>query len=406
MKKLFGFTILAAAMILVLSCQKKPAAPVVSSPASNHVALKAASPPAPSPLVTVNFGPGSKEFWPFLGTDFSGTPQDPINLIFVGKADPRAIRAALLALDGDRTSVGLPNVPPFNFTWSDNPSGDVETAYGTDIGWTGGPIQLACGPYGPIRFHLRLFDIGGWTVANAHFEVQIPGLSDHQVLSWELAERLVVADFIRSGLLDPDVPMMPTGQINPAPFREIPAQIYNLLPEDLKALIGGPPGQVSDPVPIPTDGHATILNLAQSAEGEPMVARRTFTIEFNQVIPKPFCSSGPFDYLYINGPVVFSQQVVMTPSGNYISQFQARGHLNLTPVDPTTNPPTPIGETYQALVLENHKGILTDQKTLASSFKMQLEIPPTGPFRGQLMVKLNVAMGGPYDYSIEVNCEP
>ncbi len=406
MKKLFTFTLLAALLAFVSGCQKKSAAPEPVPGTAFSSSFKPASPPAPSPLVTVNFGLDSKEFWPFLGTNFYGLPQDPINLIFVGKADPRAIRAALLALDGDRSVLGLPNVPPFNFTWSDNPSGDVETAYGTDVGWIGGPVQLACGPYGPLRFHLRLYDIGGWTVGNAHFELQLPGVDQHQVLSWELAESLVIGDFMRSGLLDQDVPILTTAQINPAPFREIPAEYYNLMPEDLKGLIGGPAGNVSNPVPIATDGHAAILNLAGSEEGEPMVARQTFTIEFNQFIPKPFCASGPYDYLYVSGPVVFSQQVIMTPSGNYISQFQARGHLDLTPVDVTKNPPEPAGETYQAVVLENHKGILTDQKTLASSFQMRIEIPPAGPFHGQLLVRLNIAVGGPYDFSAEIKCEP
>ncbi len=406
MKKFLVFLVLTALMAFVSSCQKKSAAPEPVPTAANPSSFKSASPPAPSPLVTVNFGAASKEFWPFLGTNFYGLPQDPINLIFVGKADPRAIRAALLALDGDRSVLGLPNVPPFNFTWSDNPSGDVETAYGTDVGWIGGPVQLACGPYGPIRFHLRLYDIGGWTVGNAHFEVQLPGVDQHQVLSWELAESLVIGDFIRSGLLDPNVPIFTTGQINPVPFRKIPPEYYNPLPEDLKWLIRGPQGNVSDSVPILTDGHAAILNLAHLAEIEPMASRQTFTIDFNQYIPKPFCASGPYDYLYVSGPVVFSQEVVMTPGGSYISQFRARGHLDLTPVDITQNPPAPIGKTYQAVVLENHKGILTDQKTLASSFQMRIEIPPAGPFHGQLMVRLNVAMGGPYDYSVEVNCEP
>ncbi|MCI0405861.1 MAG: hypothetical protein L0Z48_06675 [candidate division Zixibacteria bacterium] len=406
MKRVFLFVVLAASMMLISSCQKKSTAPQPAPSASHPSLFKPASPPAPSPLVTVTFGPDSKEFWPFLGTNFSGAPQDPINLIFVGQADPRAIRAALLALDGDRSSVGLPNVPPFNFTWSDNTSGEEQTGYGSQSGWVGSAIQLACGPFGPIRFHLRLFDIGDWTLGNAHFELQVPGTTEHQVLSWELAEQLVVADFVRSGLLDPGVPMMTTGLINPAPFREIPAFIYNGLPEDLKALIGGPPGSVVNPVPIGTDGDATILNLAQTAAGEPGVARQNFTIEFNQVIPKPFCASGPFDFLLVQGPVDFTQTTVLASNGSYVSQFQAQGHLDLTPVDPTTNPPAPIGETYQAVVIENHKGIVTDQKTLTSSFQMQLEIPPAGPFRGQLLVRLNVGKGGPYDYSLEVNCEP
>jgi len=49
-------------------------------------------------MVSVNVGSHSLSFWPYTGTDFTGTPQDPINLIFYGEADPRDLRAALMAL--------------------------------------------------------------------------------------------------------------------------------------------------------------------------------------------------------------------------------------------------------------------------------------------------------------------
>ena len=60
-----------------------------------------------------------------------------------------------------------------------------------------------CGTYGPIRFHLRLVKLGALTIGNAHFEVLIPGTTDHQVLSWELAEQLVTYDLARTGLSAP-----------------------------------------------------------------------------------------------------------------------------------------------------------------------------------------------------------
>src|SRR6185503_18651841 len=113
-------------------------------------------------------------------------------------------------------------------------------------------VQLQCGTYGPIRFHIRLFPQGEWTIANAHFELLIPGTADHQVLSWELGEKLVVADFARSGLLGA-APAQLAG-LNPAPgYRSIPAVIYNGMPAQLKQIIGGP-AQTSTDVPIGTDG--------------------------------------------------------------------------------------------------------------------------------------------------------
>jgi hypothetical protein len=325
-------------------------------------------------------------FWPFTGTDFSGNPQDPINLIVIGQADPRALRAALI-FQG----------------WTDA-IGGVQTGYGLPEGWVENPIQMQLGDYAPVRFHVRFFDVGDFTLGGSHFEVLIPGTTDHQVLSWELAEGKVALDLSASGLLDPTAPFFPSGPINPSPYGEIPAVIYNGLADDIIALIGGPPKPVSAPVPQANDGSATVLNFAASVDGGHIVATQEFVIDFNQVIPKPFCASGPLDFLLVQGPVKLRQRVVFTPSGNFISQFHANGHLELTPVNPATTPPTPIGKTYRSQVNEHHKGVLTDNVSLASSFQMFIEIPPKGPFRGQLLVKLKVGPGESSQFSMKIKC--
>lgn len=360
---------------------------------------------APSGLVTATLGEGSVEFWPFTGHDFSGTPSDPVNLIFAGHADPRALRAALMMLDGNRTALGFPDVFPFNCAWKDA-IGGMQTSYVSGVGWVGSAIQLECGDYGPVRFHLRLFGAGAWTIANAHFEVLIPGTTEHQVLSWELAEQLVLADFVRSGLLDPALPLGAAGAINPAPFREIPAVIYNGLPVELRGAIGGPLGNVADPVPIGSDGQATILNVAGEVEGQPLVARQDFVITFDQVIPKPFCVTQPGEFLYVNGPVRLRQHVVLTASGTFRSQFHALGHLDLTPVDVSSGTPVPVGETYRAHVVEHHKGVVTDEVTLVSSLQLQAELPPAGDERGRLEVRLQVGPGASSRHAIDERCAP
>jgi hypothetical protein len=107
MKTLSHVTWLVAAFgLLFCGCEKSPSP--IGNPLSEQngqsvptraSALKTAE-TIPSPLVTVNVGGSALEFWPFTGVDFSGTPQDPINLIFAGQTDPRALRAALLFLDG------------------------------------------------------------------------------------------------------------------------------------------------------------------------------------------------------------------------------------------------------------------------------------------------------------------
>jgi hypothetical protein len=325
----------------------------------------------PAGLVTVSLGDQSLEFWPYTGENFTGTAQDPINLIFYGKADPREIMAALMSLDGNRTDFGFPDEPPFNQTWQDA-VGFVQTTYGTGYGWVAGAVQLACGDYGPIRFHIRLFRMGIWTVGNAHFEVLIEGTSDHQVLSWELAEQLVIADFMRSGLLDGAMPVIPVGQINQGPFRGIPWYIYNELPQALKDIVGGPE-TVSDSAMIPSDGQAVILNLANSVPVQADSRSSEFDINYSITMPKPFCASGEYDLVNVQGPVHLVQKVWLTDSHIYHMTFHAQGQLFVTPINGQTGEPS--GETYIANVREKYLAFLSDKDARAESMLFQIMIP-------------------------------
>ena len=355
--------------------------------------------PTPSPLVTVNFGSGDMTFWPFAGNNFSGVGQDPVNLIFVGKCDPREIRAALMSLEADRT--GFPPMPPFNSKWQDA-IGDIETAYGGPQGWSGSAIQLACGEYQPLRFHLRLFRVGEWTLANAHLDLLIPGTTDHQVISWEVPEQFVVADFIRSGLLDPDVPMMTTDKINPSPFRTIPAIIYNGLPVELRVLIGGPTNDVTDDVPIGTDGRAVVLNLAKKVPVRHGTFVQDFIINFDQVIPKPLCASGPLDYLYVKGPVHLHQVSRQMPTGLYSVLFVANGELTVTPVNPQTKEPT--GPSMNAIVKERHGSALGDKYFSASGTKYQRLGERSKPVSGEYFSRLFITSIGNNGFEEILHC--
>ena len=392
---------LAVAFILLWSgaCDEHPTtAPAATTPKASAARMGA---PAPSPLVPVALSGQTLQLWPFSGFGF-GQPSDPVSLIWTGNSDLRALRAALLFLDGDRTAFGFPSAFPFNCTWHDEPEVQPEVAYTTASGWVGSPIELECGTYDQARLHLRFFDVGGATVGGAPFEVYIPGTLEHQTISWELAEQMVVVDFLRSGLLDPSLPLFTTDQINPSPFGTIPAVIYNGVPVGLRQAIGGPLGDVTDAVPIPNDGHATVLNLSASVSGQPLVAHRRFVEPFDQVIPQPFCGPGPDAFLYVNGPVTLDQQVVFTPSGNYLSHFHAVGHLDVTPVDPTTG--GPIGATYRAVVLEDHKGILTDAVTLETFLTLRITLPPSAPFHGRLEFAFAVGPAGVTRSTASVRC--
>jgi hypothetical protein len=355
----------------------------------------------PTPLVTVTAGPRSVQFWPFTGTDVAGAASDPVNLLFPGQGDARVIRDVLIALSGDRTAFGMPDVEPFNCTWADA-IGANQTAWTADAGWVGSAIQLECGEYGPMRFHIRLFPAGDWTLANAHFEVLIPGTQAHEVLSWERAETLVMIDFIRSGMLTAP-PSQTIDQINPSPYRGINPLVYNGLPLALRGALGLPLADQVAPVPIPNDGFATILHTAAPDSRQPMVLLNDYVLQFDQVIPKPFCAAGPFDYLYVNGPIRFSQRVIVSGSGNYISQFHGQGRLELTPVNPLTSPPTPIGATFHALVNEHYRNIVTDRTTMVSNLQFQIMLPPTAPFRGRLNVSLSVGPAGA-SYTLDITC--
>ncbi|MEP6689470.1 MAG: hypothetical protein ABJC36_14060 [Gemmatimonadales bacterium] len=362
-------------------------------------ALRASVPPAD--LVTIVAGAASLSLWPYTGADFSGTAQDPINLVFTGRADPRAVRSALFALSGDRTTAGLPNVAPFNCTWTDA-IGDLQTAWNASSGWVGSALQLACGSFGPIRIHVRLFQAGAVTLGNAHFELLIPGTTDHQVLSWELAEQLVTIDMVRSGLLA--APPGSSGVINGAPgFRQIPAQIYNLLPADLKAVIGGPAGTVGSAVGIATNGSASVFDLGGTAPAAGGTEQR-FTVAFDQIIPRPFCASGPGDYLQVRGPVDLSKVVRLDGAGGLHSEFEASGRLRLTPVDPATGSPT--GPSYEAEVKDHQVTRFDDRGGEVTGMAMQMELPQNVAGRGRKTVRLKVGPGGVTQFDLDVVCHP
>lgn len=357
---------------------------------------KAAGAPAPAGLQTVSAGADQLVFSPFTGTDLGTPAQDPINLIFRGKADPRALRAALLRLDGNRTAFGMPDQFPFNCVWSDA-FGDMQTGYATTRGWTGSVIQLQCGTYGPIRFHIRLFPAGDWTIANAHFEVLIPGTADHQVLSWEIAEQLVVADFVRSGLLGAAPQKTPS--INPAPgYREIPSVIYNGLPAELKFMIGGPQQNVTAGVPIGTDGTATILTLAGAA---PLVAEtraEPTTLAYNQVIPRPYCSAGPLDYILVEGPVSLSKTMTQTAGGNFLEELRAYAELQVTPINPVTGV---RGATGSVIVDDAHHIVFGDHTLEVNSQTSRRETRGDGT---KTSLETKLLLGGRDSYSRDEKC--
>ncbi len=321
----------------------------------------------PGELVTVDFLEQSLTFYPYAATQLDEIAESPVNLVFFGEVDPVQIRSALLALDGDRSAFGFPSAYPFNQVWTDALGGSVGTTWVEGEGWVSSVIQLTIGNYETLRFHLRLYRTvtDGWTLGSAEFEVMIPGTADHQVLHWEMAEQIVIADLMRSGLLDTTVPMMSTGLINQSGgFGEIPTEIYNLLPPELTEMIGPPP-PVDNPVPIPSDGEGTILHLAQPA---PLVSgefTNSITIDYDQYVPRPFCSSDPYDWLYVTGPVTFNLWVNVDDDGNYRYRSSYEGTLDALPIDMENG--QPCGEIFPANVGDRQRGFLNHNGAFLSS---------------------------------------
>ncbi|MGE5179976.1 MAG: hypothetical protein ACM3PF_12885 [Bacteroidota bacterium] len=357
-------TLLAAAALLS-GCSRKnaPLADNVVGPSlAGRSAVEGATtiqihPVAPSPLANVTVEGTTLSLWPYTGASFDPAfdpidSRDPMNLIFVGDVDPLKIREVLLGLDGDRTSFGFPNAFPFNERWADA-HGSAQTAYADPAGWVGSVVQLRLGQYGPVRIHLRLFrtgapfgDTGTWTVGGVHFELMIPGTAQHQALAWNIARDVVTADLARSGFLV--APPSMTGEIYSAPtYRTIPGFIWDQLPPELKAL-GGPD--------IPSDGKAAVFHLEGTPAPKAGTFTQQFTIPFAQMIPKPFCDSGPYDMVYVEGPLDLSASATVDADGRYTMDTRYTGKLTITPMNVTVNPPVPAGTPYTAMVSEIQTG--------------------------------------------------
>src|SRR5256714_15021929 len=106
-------TALVLLLMLATACAERPSAPTAPSMEPSRIAFDAsARAPAPTPLVTVQLPTQTVSLWPFTGFGF-GVQSDPVNLILIGQADSRSLRAPLLLLDCDRTALRLPGLLSF-----------------------------------------------------------------------------------------------------------------------------------------------------------------------------------------------------------------------------------------------------------------------------------------------------
>jgi hypothetical protein len=275
-----------------------------------------------------------------------------------------------------------------------------------NAGWDGSVIQLTLGVYGPLRVHLRLFrtadpfGAGGiWTMGAAHFELQIPGTTEHQVLSWEWAQNVVMIDMIRSGLIDPSV--TPSQPITETPsWRTIPSVIFNQIPPELRGALGYPTGDIDYDFPIPNDGSASIMRVLSPAALISGPTNQTVHIDFGQVIPKPICADGPYDYVYVTGPVDFTKHVDVSPQGQYRYTERYTGELQITPWDIVHN--VPAGDPYSARVSGRQNGRTQGGNGLVLSEDTRLAREPAG---AEIVVTyLKTATNGQNAYHVMDHC--
>jgi len=255
-------------------------------------------------------------------------------------------------------------------------------------------VQLACGDWS-LRFHLRLFAEGAVTIGGTHWDLNVPGTNEHEVISWEVPEQLLTIDMIRSGLLA-SAPTL-TGQINAAPtFRTIRAPVYAGIPPQLKAIAGITAGP-----DIPTNGRATVFNVGTA---EPIVAdvvQQQFTIQFNQFIPKPFCG-GPTDFLFVQGPIVYTGVATVTSGGTYHRESTATADLTAVPVNPLNG--QPIGAPLHALATDEHLAGVSSAGVVARGHRLQQLFDAAGVLQASQDDKISAGTIGNDAVTRVTNC--
>jgi hypothetical protein len=182
------------------------------------------------------------------------------------------------------------------------------------------------------------------------------------VLSWDLARDFVAYDAWRSGQLK--AAPSAVSLTAPGTFRSVRRLVY-------LSLVGAGAGDflvslglklpASGDVPIPTSGQATALVAQIETPHERTRETSSTRVSYSIVIPKPFCATGPYDFVKLEGPVELSITVATHSSGRYDRTHTVGGTLQVTPMTPTS-PTTFVaaGEPVEALVFEVHRAMLDD----------------------------------------------
>jgi hypothetical protein len=247
--------------------------------------------------------------------------------------------------------------------------GNEQAAFGRPERWVGGAIQLVCvhdgfplgDPSLPFRYHVRLFRIGEHTLGAAHFELLIPGTAEHEALSWDLARALVAFDVGRTQTVV--APVEQVGLIPAGYFGAVRRPIYNGLrgpnptPQQiyfLETVLGLVPPDATSDVPIPTSGQAVAFVTAIDFEPSRTHEVTTTQVDYGVNVPKPFCATGPSDFVRLQGRLQFTMSVTTLPSGRFERTHTIGGTLTVIPLGAP-------GDPADASIFELHRATLDDR---------------------------------------------
>ena len=242
--------------------------------------------------------------------------------------------------------------------WMDGMGYD-QAAYVEPEGWVGDELQLVCAtPDSPLgkedRFHVRLFRSGPHTIGGAHFEINVPGTAEHEVLSWEMARDFVTDEIAR---LDMAAFQGEAEVFEPkdGTFRTVRGQVnYYVFATNnaFWARLGllDPPAPGLPAAPIPATGLAAVF--APSFTFVPVKSDFTLTDyrTYGVVTTKPFCGGAPVQIT--GGPLTLRLRVQTNPSGKYQRTFTVAGYLKIKTLS--------TGVVQDAVISQISRGMLTD----------------------------------------------
>jgi hypothetical protein len=120
-----------------------------------------------------------------------------------------------------------------------------------------------------------------------------------------------------------------------------------------------------------------ILNLTGSLPVTAGTHEESVVIDYGQFVPRPFCADGPYDWLYVEGPVTFTLRTRVDRHGLYSASGGYAGTITATPVDIATG--QPIGEPFKGRVSSLQYGLLGNRTACVLQADRKLTREAAGP---------------------------